>query len=272
VRVKSLILCADDYAFNTAVSAGIVELLAAKRLTATSCMTNMPLWPSLAPELTQLKTSAQIGLHFNLTDGEALTSPLSFSKQLPSLKSLIINSYARRLNKAEVKAELQAQLAAFVHSMQRFPDFIDGHQHIHQLPVVRDALLEVVHEELLANPHFYLRATSYGFGLALQQVDKMKSFIIAGLGGNKFSHKLTQANIAHNSSFSGIYDFAPQCDYREQFLKFLALSQDKGLIMCHPAIDAKDQQDEIAVARVNEYQYFKSPQFSHDLIEHGWAI
>ena len=43
--------------------------------------------------------------------------------------------------------EIAAQLRMFVHTFGRAPDFIDGHQHVHLFPQIRDAVLEVAKAE-----------------------------------------------------------------------------------------------------------------------------
>ena len=51
--MKHLILNADDFAFNAAVSRGIVTLAQQGRLTATSAMTLSPRWAKDAPALAE---------------------------------------------------------------------------------------------------------------------------------------------------------------------------------------------------------------------------
>ena len=41
---------------------------------------------------------------------------------------------------------MRAQIAAFAAAFGRPPDFIDGHQHVHLLPPVAEALLAVMRE------------------------------------------------------------------------------------------------------------------------------
>mgnify|MGYP000073246266 CR=1 FL=1 len=47
---------------------------------------------------------------------------------------------ARRL--AALAREWDAQWARFCEALGRAPRFVDGHQHVHQFPVIRDALLQ----------------------------------------------------------------------------------------------------------------------------------
>ena len=74
-----LALCADDFALSPAVSQGILEALAAARLTATSAMTTQASWPEAARAFRTLAPQADLGLHFNLTLGGPLGKMPSFA-------------------------------------------------------------------------------------------------------------------------------------------------------------------------------------------------
>ena len=132
-----IILCADDYAQNLAISEGICELVAARRLSAVSCMTTTADWEAAAKMLQPDEAKVDIGLHFNLTHGALLTR-LPFSH-----RTLMSQCFLGKLNPQSIIDELTAQLQRFNDIMKRPPDFIDGHQHIQQLPTVRRALIEV---------------------------------------------------------------------------------------------------------------------------------
>lgn len=261
MNTKRVILCADDYGFNAQVSAGIIELLKAQRLSAVSCMTNMPAWKTQALYLNAYKHNVDIGLHFNLTDGSPLTAANSFcSKQnrFFPLKTVISKAYTRQLNKHMLKQELKAQIAAFMAELGVLPNFIDGHQHIQQLPVIRQALIEVYQELKLQGKSVYIRLS---MGPTLPKRAKIKALFIRLLGANTWRKKLVKAGIPHNSSFSGIYDFSDSAQYAEIFPDFLTDVNTRGIVMCHPGGTSSDPQDSIRLARVAEYNYFNSEQF-----------
>jgi predicted glycoside hydrolase/deacetylase ChbG (UPF0249 family) len=262
VTTKSVILCADDYGFNPQVCQGILALLAKGRLSAVSCMTTMPAWSTHASLLTNYHDKADIGLHFTLTD----ETPLTLAKTLCnadgkffSLKELIIKAYLGQLNKDAIKQELQAQITAFFEQMKKLPDFIDGHQHIQQLPTIHQALIEVYQELNLHKAKVYIRVSA---SAQLPQREKLKAWIIRCLGAKAWQRALTKANIPHNHSFSGIYDFAQAANYANFFPGFLSDVANQGIIMCHPGHASDDQQDSIRAARGMEYDYFQSTEFN----------
>ena len=52
----------------------------------------------------------------------------------------------RLLDRNRLAIEIATQLKAFVTAFGRAPDFVDGHQHVHLFPQVREPLLEMVKE------------------------------------------------------------------------------------------------------------------------------
>ena len=70
--MKQVILNADDFAFNAAVSRGIVALAQKSRLSATSAMTLSPRWVQDAPALAELRGQIDVGLHLDWTSPFAI--------------------------------------------------------------------------------------------------------------------------------------------------------------------------------------------------------
>ncbi|MDR3478516.1 MAG: ChbG/HpnK family deacetylase [Gammaproteobacteria bacterium] len=257
--MKRIILCADDYGQNPAISQAIIALLEKKRLSATSCLTTSADWLEQARNLESFKNQADIGLHFNLTEETPLAEPVS---------RLILKSHLRLLNKKAIIAECHAQLDLFLQGTGRLPDFIDGHQHVHQFPVIRDALF-TVYEERLRDNQTYVRCTyNPNSLLRFQAVGYTKQLIIQLCGAREFKRQLLARQIPHNHSFSGIYDFENAAKYAEFFPQFVQQVQEGGLIMCHPGLkEATPSTDTIANSRIIEYDYLSTDKFPNvDLI------
>src|SRR5437870_2547143 len=132
-------LCADDFGLNGGISAGILKLVQKERLSAVSCMTNMPSFFSYAKELLPFRKQIKIGLHFNLTEGLLVSNP---QKSCFSLNELLIKTYMRSIKLSFIAKEFLAQLDRFTEFMQGPPDFIDGHQHVHQFPGIQKVILD----------------------------------------------------------------------------------------------------------------------------------
>jgi len=263
--MKNITLCADDYGQNQSISQAIIALLEKNRLSATSCMTTGAKWPEYAKWLHPWIERADIGLHFNLTEGHSLSGQLAF---LP-LSKLLFKAYWRFLKQSAIEAELHAQLDAFESALGRLPDFVDGHQHIHQLPVIRQALFHV-YEKRLRSVNCYLRCVYHPrFFL---RPDRFKEIIIQLLGARAFKKMAMRGKIPHNSSFSGIYPFADRKPYSQRFPRFLAEVSDGGIIMCHPGLSPSTEADMIAEARYREFLYLESDAFVMDCFHAGVSI
>jgi predicted glycoside hydrolase/deacetylase ChbG (UPF0249 family) len=257
--MKAIVLCADDYGQAPAISEGILALLDARRLSATSCMVNTSYWPVYADKLVQYQERADIGLHFNLTHGQALSRAGKFD----SLSTLIIKAHTFRIDKEAIALELNAQIDAFQQATGMLPRFLDGHQHVHHLPMIREVVVDVFNERLKGSGS-YMRLVA--MPLSVTEVFS-KKMVIYLTGVRRFKQLLLKHGISHNSSFSGIYDFANAVRYAEYFPGFLREVGDGGLIMCHPGMAPGDKGDEIGAGRGFEYTYFRSDRFLQDCVD-----
>jgi predicted glycoside hydrolase/deacetylase ChbG (UPF0249 family) len=256
--MKHIILCADDYGQTHAISQAIIDLLKHRRLTATSCMVTSVDWQLYARLLIPYKNQADIGLHFNLTEGKPLNS---INHGFMSLSSLLLKSHLGQLDKHAIRAELNAQLDQFIHVMGVLPDFIDGHQHVHQFPIIRDVLLEV-YEERLRDHGCYVRCIDDPQAIwNAKTVAYTKKLILQLTGAKTFKRSLVARQIPHNQSFSGVYSFQNVDKYESLFGLFLKDIQQGGLIMCHPGLEDAGSQDVIRHSRSNEYSFIKSDQY-----------
>lgn len=265
INVKNIILCADDYGLNASISQGIIDLLQRQRLSAVSCLSSAPLWPQAAVLLKPFHDLVDLGLHFNLTEGKPVSDLYiqKYGENFFSLEQLILRAFLGRLDVTILEQECEAQLQRFVSELGFLPDFIDGHQHIQQLPLVRTALMRV-YEKHLRGKNAYLRSV-LNKPRALGLANKIKQFIIYLCGSPRFQHLLIQGEIPHNTSFAGIYSFSQAAQYAQILPYFLETAQDQGLIMCHPGLKNEAAQgDPIADARFFEYSYLSSQQFSAD--------
>lgn len=261
---KRIVLCADDYGQAPAISEGIINLLQKNRLSATSCMVNTVYWPEHAKWLLPFREQIDIGLHFNVTEGKALSS--EYRKQhgeyFHSLGNVLTLAYLRVLSGAAIEAELHAQLDAYEQQLGGLPDHIDGHQHIHQFPVIRDAIMRVYAKRLRSKKP-YIRLINNQLKVS-ECLRHFKKTIIHFTGSNALKTLLAKNQLPHNQSFAGIYAFGLAEQYPVFFPQFLQEIGDKGLIMCHPGLIDPNSHTVIARARYKEYQYLAGDQFVVD--------
>ena len=256
--MKKIALCADDFALHPAVDAAVVALAQRGRLTATSCMTTAPRWPEAAQLLPPLRPVLQVGLHFNLTEGHGHSAP--------SLGQILLRAYTGQLRPELMAQALHYQLDAFEQQLGTAPDFIDGHQHVHQLPGVRTALLQVLHQRYGAQPP-WVRSTMPA------QLGLNKATALAVLGGWQLKRQLVRAGLHHHRAFAGVYSFdaATPAAYGLRMGQWLEQASDGTLLMCHPAtVPVPD--DAIGLQRAVEYAYLASPEFGSLLQRWGVVL
>lgn len=270
---KHIVLCADDYGQAPAISQGIVVLINMGRLSAVSCLVTSPYWAEHSQWLLPFRPHVDVGLHINLTEGKPLSKPFirAYGNQFPKLSTLMRRVFLGQVDQSTLEAEIEAQLNAFVDAMGSLPDFVDGHQHVHQFPVVRQALINV-YERRLRDARVYVRLVNPPTKWSDWLFDTKKKIIMA-TGTQALERLLKKRHIPYNQSFSGIYEFDDPSGYRPLFKQFLQEVGEKGIIMCHPAFlrrpetvkeEAALTSDPIAEARLLEYQYLTGDSFLED--------
>ncbi len=272
---RQIWLCADDYGISRSVNAAIRELILRERINATSVMTAAAHLDAdevaALDELNSGKTRAALGLHVTLTGPFKPLSegfkPLSHGHFLP-LSKMMRAAVTRRFDPARLTIEIATQVEAFVMAFGRPPDFIDGHQHVHLFPQVRDAVLRVAAH---AAPDAWIRQC--GRPRAAGRRNSRKELMLDVLSSG-FRRKARQLGVATNPAFAGAYDFDAAPDFAAVFPRFLAGMPDGGLIMCHPGfVDAELKRlDSLTDQREREFAYFNSGDFPRVLREHGVAL
>lgn len=262
--MKRIVLCADDYGQAPAISQAIITLITHQRLSASSCMVNTPYWPEHAANIVPFRHQIDIGLHLNLTEGNALSKQFvdKYGKKLIPLPLLLLKAMMRGLDRKAIEAECQAQVERFMDIMGFAPAFIDGHQHVHQFPIIRESLLEVYRAQLI-NFKPYIRWVG-------AQGKSFKKRVIRSTGGRVFRELLERSQIPHNRSFAGIYSFSRAHQYAKLFPLFLNQSKDQGIIMCHPGL--ADRADKISQARMYEYAYLLDLAFPKICQQHNVLV
>ncbi len=249
-------LCVDDFGLHAAINDAVLALQQQGRVGATSAMVDGSAWVEGARALQAIPPQQlDVGLHLDLTE---LTTDAAYVPRRP-LRSLWQDSYLGRLDAQALRAEITRQLDAFESALGRAPAYVDGHQHVHQLPQVREALLQVLAERF-ANVHCrpWLRDTRPGGGLSAGLGNAFKAAVIAGLGRASLQQQARALGFAGNRRLLGVYGFSGDAHHYQQLLTaWLQSARDGDLIMCHPASGAVPG-DAIATARCIEFQVLAS--------------
>ncbi len=175
-----------------------------------------------------------------------------------------------------MREEIEAQLGAFEQALGRTPDFVDGHQHVHQLPTIRDELLDALARRSSAGRPLWLRRTTQfqgrNLGLAQTLGQRLKPHLIEALGAAALTRLAVRQGLGQNAHLLGVHDFsADTTRYRTLLRAWLAHAQDGDLLMCHASQPAAAA-DALLPARLAEYQALSDASFPAALSASGVSL
>ena len=259
---RRLAICVDDFGLGEGVNQAVLALARQGRISATSCMVGAPQWQAGAPVLRDLDPAAlDVGLHLDLTE-----FPFDARLRLP-LKQWLARSHLRLVPWGALRTEIEGQLDAFEQALGRPPAHVDGHQHVHQLPVVRETLLAAL-DARYGTRRPWLRRTRRPAGERLGG----KAWLIEALGCAGLARLAAANGYLQNGHLLGVYDFEGDAErYLALLGQWLRAAADGDLVMCHPATELV-RGDAIAPARVWEYQVLTGPAFGALLAREGIRI
>jgi predicted glycoside hydrolase/deacetylase ChbG (UPF0249 family) len=269
--VRRITLCADDYGIAPGVDRGIRELISRGRLNATTAMVVAPSFSKDAAKALLDAGSASIGLHVTLT---APFKPITDFTSLRggkflTLANVLAMALARRFDQAAIHREISAQLQAFNAAFGRPPDFVDGHQHVHIFPQLREAFLRAVAGQA---PNAWVRQCGRVAGQPRALRDRKGLLLdVLSVGLRRTAQRF---GLRFNPGFAGTYSFAPDANFPRLFPSFLEGLPDGGLVMCHPGfVDAElERLDSLTTSREREFAFFNGDEFPRVLAEKNVAL
>ena len=147
--VRRLIVNADDFGLTTSVSEGVIDAFQNKQVSSTTLLVNTP-GTEEAVGLAERNPGLGVGLHFNLTEGQPLTSAKSLideNGQFWSRRQLLCKLLTRAVSPADITSEFIAQLDR-AEDLGITPTHIDSHQHVHMAPAVFAPMFPVLHDRV----------------------------------------------------------------------------------------------------------------------------
>ncbi len=253
---RNLCICVDDFALHAGIDDAAIQLAAMGRVHAIGCLVGAKAWTTRPLADLHGLAGIDIGLHLDLTE-----TPLRAGSRR-TLRTVIAMSLLHVLDAGQVRAEIRAQLDAFEDALGRPPDFIDGHQHVHQLPVVRAQLLDELATRVgPARPGWrpWLRNTRAARGQG--GPGGLKPLIIQMLGARALATLARRRGFAQNHALLGVYDFrGGEPRYRSLLARWLSCAASGDLLMCHPAT-GDDAGDPLIAARRAEFEVLRSADF-----------
>jgi len=243
----------DDFGLHEGVDEAALALARQGRVTAISCMVGAPRWRADAPSLAGLDPlRTDVGLHLDLTE-----HPLRPASRRP-LPLLVALSGARLMDRAGLRAEIDAQFDAFEREMARPPAHVDGHQHVHQFPVIREVLVDALLQRYPRRRPWLRRTTRP----AAAPSAGIKPWLIERLGCERLAEIARDHGFRQNAHLLGVYDFQGSAQrYLALLAQWIGAAQEGDLLMCHAATRTAAP-DPIGPARGNEYQVLAGGAFA----------
>ena len=164
-----LVIHADDFGETVGITNGIRQGIEAGALTSTSIMANMPATSYALERVGALAGQASFGVHLNLCEGRPLTAATTLIDErgeFLSKQKVIHRALSGKLALEELEKEIAAQIAV-VRDAGVPISHVDGHKHLHQLPIVSTAVANVLPR----------------FGIGRVRLTRLKSFAALGKKG-----------------------------------------------------------------------------------------
>lgn len=144
LATRRLIVNADDFGLTAGVSRGILRAHREGLVTSATVLASLPPQPEL--DAAAAGAGLGLGLHFNLTWGR----PVSPAGTVPSLVDAEgrfgrdLATLQERARPDDVRRECETQIEVFSRRFGRPPTHLDSHHHVHRVPRVMDAVVDVV--------------------------------------------------------------------------------------------------------------------------------
>lgn len=252
-----IIVCADDFGISTEVNDAIIKLLKNERISAVSCLVAGKSWEQGVGLLKCFRGAVDIGLHL-------------FYEEAPFNKILAL-AYSKRLSKKTILEKFKFQIDYFIESMGISPDYIDGHQHIHQLPVFRSVLMDLIDTAGLNK--IYIRNSAMSLNDIFKRKTSIFKNIFIALPGFSLKRSLYNKRIPTNNDFLGIYNFHTTDEPGEIFERFFrTVKRKNSILMSHPMCENKflnGKNNTFYNKRVQELKYLESNAYKETLERYG---
>jgi predicted glycoside hydrolase/deacetylase ChbG (UPF0249 family) len=170
-----------------------------------------------------------------------------------SLPAWLARSALGRIDTVRLRREIESQLERFEAGVGHAPSHVDGHQHVHQLPGVREVLLSVLAGRYAVLP--WIRSTR----MPQAGGESAKAQLIQALGERGLRELCQMTRIAQNGHLLGVYGFHGGVDrYIALLTRWLHCARDGDLLMCHPS---RGDNAPFAAVRRCEFEVLSGPAF-----------
>ena len=268
------LLHADDLGLGTGVDHAIFDLVESGRLDGASLLVNGPTAKAAMETWRQLPNPPALALHVCLTEGPADSTnvdlPTSFGRLL--LASWL--PWQRRRLKPQIRRSLRQQISRYRQLTGANEIHLDGHQHVHLIPIVLDTVLSLAKSEQV----IWIRTTAEHLPTdlplnvwwdCLRQGGALKWVVLQCLT-SLAKPKLRNSGVRTNRSFAGVLftgrmtGKALECCWHASHRQNRSKSGSRTMLLIHPAQPG-------SVDAMREHQFTESfAFFSSSERQHEW--
>ena len=239
------LLHADDLGLGAGVDHAIFDLVESGRLDGASLLVNGPTAQRAIETWRQLPNPPALFLHLCLTEGPRDSTnvdlPTSFGRLL--LASCL--PWQRRRLKPQIRSSLRQQISRYRQLTGANEIHLDGHQHVHLIPMVLDTVLGLAQNEQVT----WIRTTAEPLPTDLplnlwwacfRQGGALKWLVLQCLT-RLARPKLRNANVVTNRSFAGVLftgrmtGEALECCWHTNHYQNASESGSRAMLLIHPA-------------------------------------
>lgn len=279
---RRLIVTADDFGVGPATTRGILELSAAGVVTSSVVLVNSPHVEDGIRQWEQSGKRLELGWHPCLT----MDAPVLPVERVPTLVdargrfhppgAFLKRLLRGRVKRAEVEAELAAQLRRFVDLVGGPPASMNGHHHVHTFRPVGDVLLTLLGDQ--TPKPFVRRVVEPVRTLCRVPGARAKRWVLNWFG-RRAAKRQARAGFPGNDALLGVTDppFVNDPDFFGRWLR-----EARGEVcelMVHPGRgdDTLGDRDGPAGAgqagrRVREFELLSAPAFRQAVEAEGFVL
>lgn len=260
-----VIVHADDFGETLDITEGICLAITAGVVTSTSVMVNMPGTSDALRRVPQLAEQASFGIHLNLCEGRPLTGGRTLvgaNGEFLRKRALVARALTGTLSLPELEAEVAAQLGMLRDTGVRV-SHLDGHKHLHQLPIVCQAVANVL-------PRFGIervRITRLGAWSGMRSAMTFAREIATAHAARVFARAQLRSPVRTVDLRDLLDGGALAAPARSSSFRSAPIE-----ICCHPATAAADTGKPGSHRRGAELEYLLSPRFRTVLTASGAAL
>jgi chitin disaccharide deacetylase len=255
---RHICIAVDDFGLHAGVCGAALRLAHQERVHAIGCMVGGAAWPAWHKLLHGLDgLHVDLGLHLDFTEHPLTLTPRPLGR-------LVADNLMHLVDRRAIRKEIIAQLDAFERCMGRGPAFVDGHQHVHQFPRLRDELLAEL-QLRYAGSLPWLRSTRARHPEGKSTIEllrtQFKPWVIESLGAAGLARIARGAGISQNAHLMGVYNFKTNdAAYLDKLADWFTSCGEADLLMCHPSLTLHAD-DPIGNARCSENRVLSGEAF-----------